>query len=253
MTLAPVRNSLRLLQDPALDGPANMARDEALLHSVGASESLPTLRLYEWKPPTISLGYFQPVADYEKLDAPLRELPVVRRPTGGGAILHDLELTYSLTVPAGHPWVTGNPRRLYELAHAAVIETLAELNVTAAGSGVTDDSGAARGPFFCFARRHALDVVVGADKIAGSAQRRTKDAILQHGSIVLASRFAQHPTAILDQPFESSLRLVRSRFPARLAERAGAICQPADWTKDELAAAARLAEKYSGDAWTRRV
>ena len=79
----------RILQDSPLDGPTNMARDEALLDRVGDGSSPPTLRLYQWDPPTISLGYFQKYADYEALDPPAGELAVVRRPTGGGAILQD--------------------------------------------------------------------------------------------------------------------------------------------------------------------
>ncbi len=84
---------IRVIQDGTLDGPTNMARDEALMTRVGRSESPPTLRLYQWDPPTISLGYFQSYADYESLPAPAGTLSVVRRLTGGGAILHDLELT----------------------------------------------------------------------------------------------------------------------------------------------------------------
>ena len=98
-----------------------MARDEALMLRVGRSESPPTLRLYQWDPPTISLGYFQRYADYESLPPPGGLLPVVRRLTGGGAILHDLELTYSLALPINHPLVCDGPNRLYELTHDAVI------------------------------------------------------------------------------------------------------------------------------------
>jgi len=230
-----------------------MARDEALLQLVGAGDSLPTLRLYQWSEPTISLGYFQPYADCAKLDPPLRELPVVRRATGGGAILHDLELTYSLTLPLAHPLVGNNPRGLYELAHAAVIATLAELGVAVARSGFCDDSGAARGPFFCFARRHEADLLLGDQKITGSAQRRTKHAILQHGSIVLATRFAQHPTATLDLPFAATVERVRSFFPVRFSQSAKTPWCAGEWLASELAIASELREKYVGNEWTRRI
>jgi lipoate-protein ligase A len=170
-----------------------------MLH-VGTGQSPPTLRLYQWDPPTISLGYFQPYAQYKELPPPAGRLPVVRRPTGGGAILHDLELTYSLTLPTDHPLIHRNPNRLYELAHDAIINCLSSLGLNAARCGLTDDSGAARGPFFCFQRRHCYDLLLDGDKIAGSAQRRTRHAILQHGSIVLANRFSQHPTAFAPGP-----------------------------------------------------
>ena len=86
-----------------------MARDEALLTLVGTSQSPPTVRLYQWNPPTISLGYFQHYGDYVSLPPPAGTLPVVRRLTGGGAILHDLELTYSLTLPTGHQLLAHGP------------------------------------------------------------------------------------------------------------------------------------------------
>lgn len=243
---------LRLLQDEPLPGPVNMARDEALLHAVEQGHAGPTLRLYRWEPPTISLGYFQCYADYEALPEPAGELPVVRRLTGGGAILHDLELTYSLTLPLDHPVLADGPNHLYELAHDAVIAVLGELTLPAHREGFTDDSGPRRGPFFCFARRHRLDVLVGADKIAGSAQRRTRSAVLQHGSIVLANRYAQQPTAKAGQEFEQALQQVKSALPVRVAEATGLTLAPGDWLEPELAEAEALTAKYAGPEWTRR-
>jgi len=243
---------LRVLNDPPLDGPTNMARDEALMTLVGSSQSPPTLRLYQWDPPTISLGYFQHYADYESLSPPAGNLPVVRRITGGGAILHDLELTYSLSLPVGHPLLADGPSRLYELAHDAVIETLASLGLTAGRSGTSDDSGAARGPFFCFQRRHCYDVLLGGDKIAGSAQRRTRNAVLQHGSIVLANRFAQQPTAVVERPFDKSIRGGRFAMVEAFARISGVPCMPGGWSDEEFTAAAALRDKYAGEPWTQR-
>ncbi|MCK4661148.1 MAG: lipoate--protein ligase, partial [Phycisphaerae bacterium] len=176
---------LRVIYDDALDGPTNMARDEALLTLVGEGESVPTLRTYLWSPPTISLGYFQRYADYVSLAPPAGQLPVVRRQTGGGAILHDRELTYSITLPLKHPLLAGGGNALYEIAHDALMECLKERGVQTHRSDMTDGSGPARGPFFCFVRRHRLDVMLGGGKLAGSAQRRTRKAVLQHGSIML--------------------------------------------------------------------
>jgi len=243
---------LRVLNDPPLDGPTNMARDEALMACVGASQSSPTLRLYQWNRPTISLGYFQHYADYESLPPPAGELPVVRRLTGGGAILHDLELTYSLTLPVGHSLLTRGPSRLYELAHDAAIETLAALGITAARCGSSDDSGAARGPFFCFERRHCYDVLAGSDKITGSAQRRTRTAVLQHGSIVLGNRYAQQPTAVVPLPFDDCVMRARSLVVEAFARLTGVPCEPGQWSNDELAAADALQDKYTSPAWTQR-
>ena len=106
---------LHILRDPALDGPTNMARDEHLLHSAPLRPAV--LRLYAWTPPTISLGYFQRYADVAGLPADLRDLPVVRRITGGGAILHDREVTYSLVLDNSVPVATQTPLALYQLVH----------------------------------------------------------------------------------------------------------------------------------------
>lgn len=248
---------IRLIQDGASNGPTNMARDEAMLIEVGNKSAPPTLRLYQWSPPTISLGYFQKYADYEALPPPAGELPVVRRLTGGGAILHDLELTYSIALPMGHELLKDGPNRLYELAHDAVIAALASLQLTTARCGQSDDSGAARGPFFCFARRHCYDVLLGTDKIAGSAQRRTRHAVLQHGSIVLGNRFAQQPTAAPDPPSSQSEIVNRigeiAKGFAHQVERIFNIeCETSGWLSAEKALASNLAKKYEGALWTQR-
>lgn len=245
-------NAMRLIVDPPLAGPENMARDEALMRAVGRGESPPTLRLYRWDPPTISLGYFQHYADYEALPPPAGNLSVVRRPTGGGAILHDLELTYSIALPVGHPLLQGGATRLYQHAHDAVIAALRPLRVAASRCGITDDSGAARGPFFCFERRHCLDVLSGGDKLAGSAQRRTKDAVLQHGSIVLGNRFNQQATATMDVPFDEALAQVIECYPREFEQVCGIGLELGTWSAAELALAADVEPKYAGTDWTRR-
>jgi len=229
-----------------------MARDEALLMRVGTHESPPTLRLYQWEPPTISLGYFQRYADFETLPSPLGGLAVVRRTTGGGAILHDLELTYSLTLPAEHELLARGVQRLYELAHDAIIASLKSLHVDSARDGESDGSGAARGPFFCFERRHRFDVLTGREKVAGSAQRRTRNAVLQHGSIILADRFGRQTAARVPHDFETAVGMLRGRLVDDLARLAGVALRPGDWSPDELVMAANLIDKYTGPAWTRR-
>lgn len=243
---------MRLIIDPPLPGPANMARDEALLTLVGKRQSPPTLRLYQWDPPTISLGYFQRYADYELLPPPAGDLAVVRRLTGGGAILHDYELTYSITIPVDHPLVAGGPNRLYELAHDALIDALAKDNVPASRGCQSDGSGAARGPFFCFERRHCLDVLIGADKLAGSAQRRTKTAILQHGSIILTRRFNQQPAAALIDRVEISAMGLGRAFAQAFATRSHDALTERSWSSEELDMAESLTPKYAGREWTKR-
>ncbi len=239
--------TLRVIHDPPQPGAVNMAADEALLHRVGSRESPPTLRFYQWDPPTISLGYFQKYADYEALPPPAGDLDVVRRLTGGGAILHDRELTYSLTLPHSHELLSGGPNRLYESAHDAIIACLAEAGVEAWRGCQAADSGAAKGPFFCFARRHPLDVLIGPDKVAGSAQRRTRTTVLQHGSIILERGYDQQPAA---QARVAAVQLAES-FASALGAATGRI-EVAHWTDDEYRSTDDLTSKYHGREWTRR-
>lgn len=155
-----------------------MLKDEQLL--LQALIGVASLRFYQWDVPTVSLGHFQA---RQGMDVPLRfaGLPVVRRLSGGGAILHDQELTYSCAIPATHP-LCRDPGQLYDLVHAAIIAVLGRHQVECRMRGddaFTDTS------FLCFSRGDARDLVIGRQKIVGSAQRRRQGAILQHGSILL--------------------------------------------------------------------
>jgi lipoate-protein ligase A len=248
------QSTLRIIHDGPLTGPENMARDEALLNRVGRGESPPTLRFYQWDPPTISLGYFQKYTDYEALPPPAGDLAVVRRQTGGGAILHDQELTYSITVPLDHKLLEGGPNKLYERAHDAIIAAFETLKVTANRCGKSDDSGAAKGPFFCFERRHCLDVLVGTEKLAGSAQRRTREAVLQHGSIILANRYKQQITAdvILDESRVLPVDIAQEVIE-RLSGSHETKVSEGKWSSDELTDATELFNKHRSDQWVKRL
>jgi lipoate-protein ligase A len=244
--------AVRVIHDGAHGGPVNMARDEALFAALAAGDAPPTLRFYTWANPTISLGYFQKYADYAALPAPAGELPVVRRPTGGGAILHDRELTYALAVPTGHVLLSAGPNCLYERMHAALIAVLAGLGARGVPSGISDDSGPARGPFFCFARRHKYDVLLADAKLAGSAQRRSPRAVLQHGSIVLANRFAQHPVAVATELAEETPRTLADRLTDRLIADHDLHAQPGHWQKREEVAWPELIAKHTTSEWLKR-
>jgi lipoate-protein ligase A len=168
--------------DPPCDGAWNMAVDQALLESV-AKGAPPIWRFYQWAEPTLSLGYFQDYADREKHPAS-RACRIVRRASGGGAILHDAELTYSLALPADHPLAIGR-LCLYCEVHRSLIEALTHLGVSEADLSMNSVKNATENPFLCFQRRAEGDVLLGTTKIAGSAQRRVQGAVLQHGSILL--------------------------------------------------------------------
>lgn len=171
----------RLIVDaePA-SGAWNMAVDAALLES--AVEGGPcTLRWYRWEQATLSLGYFQSPGQALELER-FGRLPVVRRLSGGGAIVHHHELTYSCTVPARHA-LAREARQLYIRVHEGVIDVLSRFGFKA---GLRGTAAAGRShEFLCFSRGDDFDVVMHEHKILGSAQRRRKGAILQHGSLVL--------------------------------------------------------------------
>lgn len=158
-----------------------MALDEAILLLGGAT---PTLRLYSWSSPCLSIGYSQEVARDVDLGA-CRRLGVglVRRPTGGGAILHDKEVTYSLVAPEAHPAVCGNVEASYRKVALGLMAGLASLGLhpemaPAAGR-------AAGGNAACFSRPSAYELTVAGRKLAGSAQCRRQGRLLQHGSLLL--------------------------------------------------------------------
>jgi len=229
-----------------------MARDEAILTLVGKGESPPTIRFYRWNEPTISLGYFQEYADYERLAPPAGELAVVRRQTGGGAILHDLELTYSVALPLNHELVAGGRCNfLYEHVHAAFSAVLARHGVPIQrGCADKGDAASHRGPFFCFERHSCFDVLVEGRKLIGSAQRRTSGAVLQHGSLVLDCRFDQWTCATVRQ-YAPDFN-IDDHLPAIAAAISRGDVQPGELSPAELALAHQLREKYAGPEWTRQ-
>jgi lipoate-protein ligase A len=206
--------------DPPARGSWNMALDEALLHRA-AEGAPPVLRFYEWQEPTLSLGYFQ---DYSDRDCHpgSANCAVVRRTTGGGAILHDRELTYSCILPSRHPLGRRAPE-LYNAIHNSIVAVLAEYSLTANLVACGDQSSHAAGcgardqktePFLCFERRTPGDVLLDGWKVAGSAQRRQRGAVLQHGSILFErSPFAPALPGIHDL---TSILLDRSDFARRL-------------------------------------
>jgi lipoate-protein ligase A len=186
----------RLLIDEPLDGAWNMAVDEALLESAATTGQC-SLRFYRWSRPTLSLGYFQHHAERAAHSAS-RDCNLVRRQTGGGSILHDRELTYSLVVPQTHP-LASDSARLYRLVHEALQSVLAGWDVQATICANSPRAGSGEQPFLCFQRRAVGDMLLGSAKICGSAQRRRRGAVLQHGSLLLAqSPFAPELPGILE-------------------------------------------------------
>lgn len=178
----------RLIPYQAVGGAENMAIDQMLLESVETT-GRSTLRLYGWAEPTLSLGYFQSV-DERWRHSPSSTLAVVRRATGGGAIVHHHELTYSIATLLDSSSMGAN-QILYDRVHQSMIRALADLGVSATPFGQSGCRAGGDCPFLCFMRRSDNDLVVSGYKVLGSAQRKSRRAILQHGSLLLgASEFA---------------------------------------------------------------
>lgn len=267
-------------------GPAeNMAIDEALLTSISEGDAPPTVRFYGWNPATLSIGYFQKAQEEVDLAAlQERGLGFVRRPTGGRAVLHDAELTYSIVVPESYPGVPPSVNEAYRMLSEGLVAGFRKLGLQAE---MADASGndkkaalAAAGSAACFDSPSWYELVVEGRKVAGSAQVRQKGVILQHGAILLELD-ADLLFAVLRFPAER----IRTRLKAAFLDKAVAIndllrqqgkppvtvqqaeqafttgfatglgikLEPGDLTDAERALAQRLArEKYGHDAWNLR-
>ena len=180
----------RLLITEPLDGATNMAVDEALLRWRIRGTGAPTVRFYGWRPATVSLGYAQPVdetVDRARCDA--LGLGLVRRPTGGSAILHALpegEVTYSVVARGGDFPGAEDVLETYRVIGQGLQAGLGRLGVaTELVPLVRGRRDLAALPVFCFRRAGAYEIAVGGRKLVGSAQRRQRGAFLQHGSVVL--------------------------------------------------------------------
>lgn len=172
-----------MLRDEPLPGPRNMARDHALALTLPRGSAV--LRLYRWAVPTLSLGRNEPARGrYDPALARKAGIDLVRRPTGGRAVLHWRELTYAVVLPLR---ALGGVREAYVTLNRALRRGLSTLGVPAAIAGEVEGRRAPApdaGP--CFNEPAPGEVVAGGRKLVGSAQARIGRALLQHGSILLA-------------------------------------------------------------------
>ena len=235
-----------------------MARDHAL--AVGLPPGAGAVRLYGWIRPTLSLGRNEPARGAYDASRLRRDgVDVVRRPTGGRAVLHHRELTYAVAVPVRS---LGGPREAYRLVSLAIVRGLSLLGVEAeiAGSGGPTPRPDA-GP--CFREPAEGEVVVRGRKLVGSAQARLADALLQHGSILLEDDQGRLDAlggrAAAGSPATLAEVLGRAPDVARVAEAVLAGLRealPGTWTEEaprvDAATEAELEERYRSDAWTWR-
>lgn len=186
----------RLLITPPAHGAWNMAVDEAILEAAGRSESLPTLRLYAWNPPCLSLGYAQPFGDVDVPRLQALGWDAVRRATGGRAILHTDELTYSVTAAPGEPRIQGSVLESYHRLARALVSAVRSLGLPVEMEQDAPPPGAPKGPV-CFEVPSAYEIVVGGKKLIGSAQARKKEGILQHGTLPLTGDLTRITQALV--------------------------------------------------------
>ncbi len=241
-----------------------MAVDEALLR---LPESGWTLRLYGWKSPTVSLGYGQPLARGVD-EARARELGVgvVRRLTGGRAVLHDAEITYAIAAPADEGALAGGISLSYRRIAQGLQAGLASLGVDAH----VERTGAASAPSSkgpCFSARTRYELSAGGRKLAGSAQRRADGRLLQHGSLLLRAPSRRLWSALgvgyeaaadvsvgLDElvAVPPSRRALAASLSRGIADALGLSPKKARLSSRERRTARRLESRYLDTGWTRR-
>lgn len=178
----------RVIFDEAHDAVYNMAVDEALLYSQRAGDAPPTLRFYAWQPAALSIGYFQKVRQEVNVAAcEQRGISLVRRMTGGRAVLHDAELTYSIVVPETHPLLPPTLLGSYRILSQGLIAGLRALNVpaemTLPGAAFGQSSRLPKNGA-CFDAPSFYEITVDRKKLLGSAQVRKEGILLQHGSLL---------------------------------------------------------------------
>jgi lipoate-protein ligase A len=239
---------IRLLPFAEADGPTNMAADETLVRS--AADGIASLRFYRWTTATVSLGYFQS-ACVRLADPLLAPLPFVRRPSGGATLVHHHEITYALALP---PWGFGHAGSSWLIRiHRVISGALAELGVPIL---FMPDVASKHGDVLCFQQYAVGDVLCHGKKVVGSAQRKYRQALMQHGSILLAQ--SEHTPAlpgireltgitVADTALcDAVRRSLQSDTPKWRMD-------DGIWTRDEMRLTAELAaEKYAAAAWNEK-
>ncbi len=268
----------RVIRMGAEEGAFNMALDEALLEAVGRGDSPPTLRLYAWQPACLSLGYSQPAADADRAGLARHGWQLVRRPTGGRAILHTDELTYAVIAPLDEPHARGSVLESYRRLSAGLLAGLERLGLPVRADEVYPQAQGepTRGPV-CFEVPSNYEITLGKKKLIGSAQSRRLGGLLQHGSLPLGGDLDRIVQA-LTFPSEAERREAGQRLLARATtvesylgyaptweQAADALMEgfhsaleiafePSEITPGELARMRELVtEKYANESWTGRL
>ncbi|MBL8045803.1 MAG: lipoate--protein ligase family protein [Anaerolineales bacterium] len=270
----------RLLRTPPLAGPLNMAIDEAILLAIAERQAPPTLRFFAWEPACLSLGYAQPVSDVDAARLAERGWGLVRRPTGGRAILHTDELTYSVLAPMGEPRVLGGVIESYRQLSLGLLRGLEILGLNANAEkkekSPTQPSTQSQNPV-CFEVPSDYEITANGQKLLGSAQVRKKGVVLQHGTLPLVGEIARICEALVFAD-EAERANAKERVRTRATTLEAVLGTAPTWNEaahalqngfshalnlnfelGELSALERehtqrlLAEKYAAQVWTARV
>ncbi|CAG1012797.1 lipoate---protein ligase [Anaerolineales bacterium] len=204
----------RLLRAPAATGAWNMAVDESILEHIYRGESKPTLRLYSWNPPCLSLGHAQPFADVDMERLKSHGWDVVRRATGGRAILHTDELTYSVTGREDDPVLVGGILESYNRIAQALMYAARELGLPVEMKEYADQPATKNSNPVCFEVPATYEITVNGKKLIGSAQARKKEGVLQHGSLPLAGDLTRICQALVFKD-EAAREVASQRLLAR--------------------------------------
>jgi lipoate-protein ligase A len=271
----------RLLVTPPTDGATNMAIDEAILHALADGLGHPTLRFYQWAPPCLSLGYNQHCEEVDEAACARLGYTWVRRPTGGRAILHTDELTYSVIAPASEPRMEGGILESYRRLSTGLLAGLRELGADVFQAQREKVRGSRRGGV-CFDTPSNYEITVEGKKLIGSAQVRRRGMVLQHGTLPLTGDLARIFACLrvtepgsdgssasvdwgswllaractLEQalgravPFDETADALAQGFASALDLR----LEPGDLTPNERTLVERLRrEQYASDDWNRRI
>jgi len=253
-----------------------MAVDEAIFEASTRGDVPPTLRLYAWEPACLSLGYAQPVADVDEARLHANGWELVRRPTGGRAILHTDELTYSVTGPQDEPILAGEIMSSYRRLSSAILAAVEQIGVGVQALPQEKTNNSTPEPV-CFEIPSSYEITFNNKKLVGSAQARRKGGVLQHGTLPLFGDLTRI-TQVLAFPDETSRTSAAERLLQRATTVQNALGKTISWqqaaeafirafstvlnldlvpgtlTDHEAARAGQLLkEKYSNSEWTRRI